>query len=89
MIFPMCSINHNSKPTENCPGGLVKCYDFVLRANRIETNYSFDTWDPYANMGESVSERLRPFTRLMENYQVVNIELLDNEEIPFKMVDSC
>ncbi|GEQ71459.1 hypothetical protein JCM33374_g5143 [Metschnikowia sp. JCM 33374] len=86
MLFPMSSINNNRKPTKNRPDGMTLfCWP---TAGRSESIYNFDTWDDYADMGESVSETIWHFTRMMKKYQVVNIDLLDEEEIPFDMVDS-
>ncbi|GEQ70323.1 hypothetical protein JCM33374_g3999 [Metschnikowia sp. JCM 33374] len=60
---------------------------------KFENNHNFDTWDDYADMGESVSETILAFNSYAEeiscsSQRFVNIDLLDNEEDPVEMVDS-
>ncbi|GEQ69183.1 hypothetical protein JCM33374_g2854 [Metschnikowia sp. JCM 33374] len=67
---------------------------FVGQPSLGANNYSFDTWDDYTDMGGSVSEPNLAFHSYDEeisdsSQRVVDIDLLDDEEIPFKMVDSC
>ncbi|GEQ71028.1 hypothetical protein JCM33374_g4709 [Metschnikowia sp. JCM 33374] len=65
---------------------------------KCENNYTdFGTWDDYGDMGDktgdSVSETVLALTSYDEEIsgspqRVVNIDLLDDKENPFKMVDS-